>query len=139
MGGGKRINQVEDVLDLGDDIEVRVDDVDPQGKVSLSPVTPLGGGEGGDAPSGDRDDRPPRRERSDAPSASASVQKSCRSRIRSTPSCVRSSAISARPRPLLRATEVAIVAVVAAAVVADVVAIVAVVAAVAVADRRRRR
>ena len=39
MGGGKRIDQVEDVLDLGDEIEVRVDDVDPSGKVSLSPVT----------------------------------------------------------------------------------------------------
>ncbi|MGI8663912.1 MAG: polyribonucleotide nucleotidyltransferase [Acidimicrobiales bacterium] len=51
MGGGRRINQVEDVLSLGDDIEVRVDDVDPQGKVSLSPVTPLGGDGGGEAPS----------------------------------------------------------------------------------------
>jgi polyribonucleotide nucleotidyltransferase len=47
MGGGKRIERVEDVLDLGHEIEVRVDDVDPNGKVSLSPVTPLGGGEGG--------------------------------------------------------------------------------------------
>ena len=34
MGGGKRIDRVEDVLDLGDEIEVKVDDVDPQGKVS---------------------------------------------------------------------------------------------------------
>jgi polyribonucleotide nucleotidyltransferase len=47
MGGGKRIDRVEDVLDLGDDIQVRVDDVDPNGKVSLSPVNPLAGGEGG--------------------------------------------------------------------------------------------
>jgi polyribonucleotide nucleotidyltransferase len=48
MGGGKRIDKVEDVLDLGDEVEVRVDDVDPNGKVSLSPVTPLGGdGSGG--------------------------------------------------------------------------------------------
>jgi polyribonucleotide nucleotidyltransferase len=47
MGGGKRIDKVEDVLDLGDVLEVRVDDVDPSGKVSLSPVTPLGGGDGG--------------------------------------------------------------------------------------------
>ena len=39
MGGGKRIDKVEDVLDLGDELEVRVDDVDPSGKVSLSPVT----------------------------------------------------------------------------------------------------
>src|SRR5690606_5998272 len=52
MGGGKRIERVEDVLDLGDVVEVTVDDVDPNGKVSLSPVTPLGGGEGGGAPAG---------------------------------------------------------------------------------------
>ena len=36
IGGGKRIDRVEDVLNLGDDVEVRVDDIDPQGKVSLS-------------------------------------------------------------------------------------------------------
>jgi polyribonucleotide nucleotidyltransferase len=61
MGGGRRINQVEDVLDLGDEIEVKVDDVDPQGKVSLSPVTPLGGGDGGgDGGGSDRPERAPR-------------------------------------------------------------------------------
>ena len=38
MGGGKRIDRVEDVLSLGDEIEVKVDDVDPNGKISLSPV-----------------------------------------------------------------------------------------------------
>src|SRR5207247_4212739 len=63
MGGGKRIDRVEDVLDLGDDIEVRVDDVDPQGKVSLSPVTALGGGEGGNGDSAPSGDRPERRQR----------------------------------------------------------------------------
>jgi polyribonucleotide nucleotidyltransferase len=36
LGRGKRIDKVEDVLDLGDEIEVRVDDIDPYGKVSLS-------------------------------------------------------------------------------------------------------
>jgi polyribonucleotide nucleotidyltransferase len=36
LGRGKRVEKVEDVLDLGDEIEVRVDDIDPQGKVSLS-------------------------------------------------------------------------------------------------------
>jgi polyribonucleotide nucleotidyltransferase len=36
LGRGKRIDKVEDVVDLGDDIQVRVDDIDPQGKVSLS-------------------------------------------------------------------------------------------------------
>src|SRR5581483_732391 len=63
MGGGRRIDRVEDVLDLGDEIRVRVDDVDPNGKVSLSPVTPLGGngnepaGEGANRDGGDGDER----------------------------------------------------------------------------------
>jgi polyribonucleotide nucleotidyltransferase len=38
LGRGKRIDRVEDVVDLGDELEVRVDDIDPQGKVSLSLV-----------------------------------------------------------------------------------------------------
>ncbi len=38
LNGGKRIGQVEDVLELGQSIEVKVDDIDPQGKVSLSLV-----------------------------------------------------------------------------------------------------
>jgi polyribonucleotide nucleotidyltransferase len=67
MGGGKRIEKVEDVLELGQEIDVKVDDVDPNGKVSLTPVTPLvpGGGSGGGeaapaaaAPSSDSDDAP---------------------------------------------------------------------------------
>jgi len=36
VGGGKRVDRVEDVLSLGQELEVRVDDIDPQGKVSLS-------------------------------------------------------------------------------------------------------
>jgi polyribonucleotide nucleotidyltransferase len=36
LGGGKRLERVEDAVSLGDELEVRVDDVDPQGKVSLS-------------------------------------------------------------------------------------------------------
>ena len=36
LTGGKRVNNVEDVLTLGQSVEVRVDDIDPQGKVSLS-------------------------------------------------------------------------------------------------------
>ncbi|HEX2043507.1 MAG TPA: polyribonucleotide nucleotidyltransferase [Acidimicrobiales bacterium] len=47
LGKGKRVEKVEDVLALGDDVEVRVDDVDPQGKVALSPVGDLPGGDGG--------------------------------------------------------------------------------------------
>ncbi len=50
IGGGKRIDRVEDVFDLGDEVEVRVDDVDPSGKVSLSLASapePRSGGDGG--------------------------------------------------------------------------------------------
>jgi polyribonucleotide nucleotidyltransferase len=57
IGGGKRIERVEDVLDLGDAVEVRVDDVDPNGKVSLSLVNPVEAGESsaGNATSGGSD------------------------------------------------------------------------------------
>jgi polyribonucleotide nucleotidyltransferase len=49
LAGGKRINNVEDVLTLGQAVEVRVDDIDPQGKVSLSLAgAPEGGGSGSD-------------------------------------------------------------------------------------------
>ena len=60
LGGGKRIDKVEDVLELGDEIEVRVEDVDPNGKISLVPA--------GDAPaassSGSSSDSSPTRESS---------------------------------------------------------------------------
>ncbi|HEY3143434.1 MAG TPA: polyribonucleotide nucleotidyltransferase [Acidimicrobiales bacterium] len=66
IGGGKRIDKVEDVLQLGNEVEVLVDDVDPNGKVSLSLAKALdvsaggGGGGGGDGAGssdggGDRD------------------------------------------------------------------------------------
>jgi polyribonucleotide nucleotidyltransferase len=71
LGAGRRVDRVEDVLSLGTEVEVRVDDIDPQGKVSLSLVKPLdgtagdggagdgngGGGDGGGGrgPAGDRD------------------------------------------------------------------------------------
>src|SRR5690606_20137841 len=50
LGKGRRIDRVEDVLSLGDEIQVRVDDIDPNGKVSLSPVGEAweGDGAGGD-------------------------------------------------------------------------------------------
>jgi polyribonucleotide nucleotidyltransferase len=52
LGQGKRIDKVEDVVDLGDEIQVRVDDIDPQGKVSLSLAgePPAGGGGGESRP-----------------------------------------------------------------------------------------
>jgi polyribonucleotide nucleotidyltransferase len=46
LGQGKRVERVEDVVELGQELQVRVDDIDPQGKVSLSLVG------GADAPSG---------------------------------------------------------------------------------------
>ncbi|MCU1461064.1 MAG: polyribonucleotide nucleotidyltransferase [Acidimicrobiales bacterium] len=54
IGKGKRIERVEDVLDLGDSVQVRVDDIDQQGKVSLSLEGDApeggGGGNGGGSP-----------------------------------------------------------------------------------------
>ncbi|MST34586.1 polyribonucleotide nucleotidyltransferase, partial [Acidimicrobiaceae bacterium USS-CC1] len=52
LGRGKRIDKVEDVVDLGDELEVHVDDIDPQGKVSLSLVgdEPAAGGDSGGTP-----------------------------------------------------------------------------------------
>ena len=49
IGKGKRIDRVEDVLSMGDELEVTVDEVDPNGKVSLSLAgdLPEGGGDGG--------------------------------------------------------------------------------------------
>jgi polyribonucleotide nucleotidyltransferase len=60
IGGGRRIDKVEDVLDLGEEVEVRVDDVDPNGKVSLSLASapaPTSGGDGAPS-SGGSDDGP---------------------------------------------------------------------------------
>jgi polyribonucleotide nucleotidyltransferase len=48
IGRGKRIDRVEDVFSLGDEVTVRVDDIDNSGKLSLSLA--------GDAPEGDGDD-----------------------------------------------------------------------------------
>ena len=63
LAGGKRVDQVEDVLTLGQAVEVRVDDIDPQGKVSLSLANvpegmeaPAGGSRSGGR-NGDRGDR----------------------------------------------------------------------------------
>jgi polyribonucleotide nucleotidyltransferase len=68
LGQGKRIDKVEDVVSLGDPIEVRVDDIDPQGKVSLSPVGDAPeGGDVGEADGDAGDERPARAERSDRP------------------------------------------------------------------------
>ncbi len=78
MGGGKRINSVDDVLELGQPIEVKVDEIDDKGKVSLTPTQPLVAGDGAassdsgssdDAPKRERAPRRDREERNDAPAA----------------------------------------------------------------------
>ena len=57
LGGGKRIDKVEDVLSLGDDIEVKVEDIDPNGKISLRPTADGGGDDdGGSSDSGSSSD-----------------------------------------------------------------------------------
>jgi polyribonucleotide nucleotidyltransferase len=78
LNDGKRIGQVEDVVELGQALEVRVDDIDPQGKVSLSLAGEYANAESSfnDAPRaprpprdsndrGGRDDRGERSDRSD--------------------------------------------------------------------------
>jgi polyribonucleotide nucleotidyltransferase len=61
LGRGRRVERVEDVVNLGDEVTVRVDDIDNQGKLSLSfaddDSARDGGsdGEGGARDRGDRD------------------------------------------------------------------------------------
>jgi polyribonucleotide nucleotidyltransferase len=52
----ERIEKVEDVLHMGDEVEVKVIEIDPQGKVRLSRKELLPPGPGGDT--GERGDRP---------------------------------------------------------------------------------
>ena len=79
LGGGRRIDRVEDVVELGDELEVVVEDVDPNGRISLLPKSsessagiagegssrrrarrdgPGGPGGRGDSADGQRRDRP---------------------------------------------------------------------------------
>jgi polyribonucleotide nucleotidyltransferase len=78
LGRGKRIDRVEDVLALGDELSVRVDDIDQNGKLSLSLVgddgEPIGGGDDGDH---HHDSRPPR---GDRPARESSSRESSGSR-----------------------------------------------------------
>ncbi len=72
LGRGKRIDRVEDVLALGDELSVRVDDIDQNGKLSLSLLgddgdEPRDGGNGDGGGSRDREPRAPRSDRGDRP------------------------------------------------------------------------
>ncbi|MBK6967792.1 MAG: polyribonucleotide nucleotidyltransferase [Candidatus Microthrix sp.] len=79
IGGGKRIDKVEDVLELGQDLQVYVEDIDPNGKVSLRMVgdtkSDSAGKGSGSRSSAERGDSPkadaPPRGRSSATTSSA--------------------------------------------------------------------
>jgi polyribonucleotide nucleotidyltransferase len=63
VGDGKRVERVEDFLNVGDKVEVQIADIDARGKVYLDKVRP--DGEIAPAAEGSGGDRGPRRERSD--------------------------------------------------------------------------
>ncbi len=64
IGGKRRLDKVEEVLNVGDTVKVLVDDIDPSGKLSLSMVADTGADSGADAgagsgkDSGDANDEP---------------------------------------------------------------------------------
>ena len=61
LGRGKRVERVEDVLNLGDEVEVKVDDIDNSGKLSLSLVgdeSDTSAGEAGGRGARDREPAP---------------------------------------------------------------------------------
>jgi polyribonucleotide nucleotidyltransferase len=73
VGDGKRVDRVEDFLNVGDKVEVSIADIDNRGKIYLDKVRPEGaeapaeapaaaGGEGGEAGRPPREDRGPRGE-----------------------------------------------------------------------------
>ncbi|MEO3810080.1 polyribonucleotide nucleotidyltransferase [Sphaerisporangium sp. B11E5] len=80
LHGGKRIENVEDVMNVGDKIQVEIAEIDARGKLSLVPVEVIekenaakaesGADEGGDGdaePREERAERPDRGERGDRP------------------------------------------------------------------------
>ena len=63
LGGRRRLNSVEEVLELGDVVSVIVEEIDPNGKISLSPADPAQVGADADD-DGAADDGPrPQRDR----------------------------------------------------------------------------
>ncbi|HEY7271499.1 MAG TPA: polyribonucleotide nucleotidyltransferase, partial [Actinoplanes sp.] len=65
VGDGKRVEKVEDYLNVGDKVEVQIADIDGRGKIYLDKVRP----EGAEAPAaaGGSDSRPPREDRGGEP------------------------------------------------------------------------
>jgi polyribonucleotide nucleotidyltransferase len=87
LGQGKRIDRVEDVLSLGDELSVKVDDIDQNGKLSLSLVGDDSDGGGGAPPaSSDRGDGPERTESPERSREERSPRPESRSESRSASS-----------------------------------------------------
>jgi polyribonucleotide nucleotidyltransferase len=63
LGRGKRLQSVEEAVKEGDRLTVLVEDIDPQGKISLRPVGPEWEVPEGAAGSGDGGERRPREDR----------------------------------------------------------------------------
>jgi len=61
VGDGKRVDRVEDFLNVGDKVEVQIADIDQRGKIYLDKVRP----EGEEAPAADGAERPAGRDRGD--------------------------------------------------------------------------
>ncbi len=61
VGNGKRVERVEDFLNVGDKVEVQIADIDGRGKIYLDKVRP----EGEEAPPAEGAGRPPARDRGD--------------------------------------------------------------------------
>ena len=109
LGRGKRINRVEDVLDLGDEIVVRVDDIDPKARSASRPSVRRRRAarrrrwrrRAAPRERSERADRGDRGDRGDRAASDAPVRRprwtptSCRSRRPSTPRPARRSATSA--------------------------------------------
>ena len=134
LGKGKRINNVEDVLTLGQEIEVIVEEIDEKGKVSLTPGAswnPFPNGDGGSARRSCRIERLVASGSPASPWLPATVRLPSASTMRSTQSSPASSAISA---PVAKQAAAPAQTAVIAARVATTVAVPAIVARVAIAD-----
>ena len=73
--GGKRVENVEDVLNVGDRVEVEISELDPRGKISLHAV--VEGEENAEQPAAEEEqtERRPRRERFERGSRRGSRQR----------------------------------------------------------------
>jgi polyribonucleotide nucleotidyltransferase len=63
VGDGKRVDKVEDFLNVGDKVEVEIAEIDGRGKIYLDKKKPEGAE--GETPAADGEDRPATRDRSD--------------------------------------------------------------------------